>query len=80
MKIFNLQIKEDSLDAWAKLTDDLAKVAILAIIPTFFAEQNLINQIISSVSLSIVALFQLSLGLILRNAKLKLQQEEKENE
>lgn len=72
MKFFKITV--DSLDAWAKICDDLAKVAILAIPPSTLFEKSGNDSIMSTAFLFGLAIVLLSGGLFFRNIKLNLKE------
>lgn len=62
-------VTEDALDSWAKMAEDMSKVAFIAVVPSLLVEKNLEERIISSLGLTLLAITLLFLGLFLRNVR-----------
>lgn len=64
--LFKLPIERTSLEAWAKLSDDVAKVAILAMPVILYGEQVAFLKGLNIGSLLVIAYFCLAVGRIFR--------------
>lgn len=64
--LLNSPIENETLSAWAKITDDLAKVAIIATPAIIYSENTLFYKISNLSLLIIFTYFMLSIGRILR--------------
>lgn len=60
-RIFKRPIEQETKDAWAKMSDDVTKVAILAIPVLLYGKDSLINKLINTGLL----LFSIYCGLII---------------
>lgn len=63
------EVTEDSLESWAKMAEDMSKMAFIAVLPSLLVEKTLEERIISSVGLVLLAITLLFLGLFLRNVR-----------
>lgn len=70
--LFKRPFERSTLKEWAKLSDDVGKVAIIAIPAMIFSDYELIVKIINIIGLSAVAY---SFLLIARNIRLHLERE-----
>lgn len=76
--VFNLlkrPIETETLDAWAKILEDIAKVSILALPVVIFGQSGVFFKIASSVALMYVAYFALIGGKQIRKHKTFLSSE-----
>lgn len=64
--------EQETLDVWAKLSDDIAKVALLAIPVIPYANNTLVLKIINILLLILVVYLSLLFGRIFRQMKQKL--------
>ena len=64
--LFKLPIEKSSLEAWSKLSDDVAKVAILAVPVILYGQQTVSLKGLNIGSLLVVAYFCLAVGRIFR--------------
>lgn len=55
LNLFKKPIKKSSFEAWAKMMDDIAKVAILAIPVILYGEYPILMKFIHSISLLMMA-------------------------
>ena len=62
LNLFKLPIEESSLEAWSKLSDDVAKVAILAMPVILYGEQSLFLKGLNISFLLIIAYVCLVMG------------------
>ncbi|QIM62886.1 hypothetical protein A1D29_06070 [Pasteurellaceae bacterium Orientalotternb1] len=69
--IFKRPIEFETLDAWAKISDDIAKVAILAIPVMLYGNETVLMKILNSIFLLIGAYFWLFISRYLRKSKLR---------
>lgn len=77
--MFNLlkrPIESETLDAWAKILEDIAKVAILAIPVVIFGQNGVFFKSASTIALLMAAYFALIGGKQIRKHKVYLSQEE----
>lgn len=64
--LFKLPIEKASLDAWAKLADDVAKVAILAMPVILYGEQFPLLKLFNISALLIITYATLTIGRVFR--------------
>ncbi|MFA9489562.1 MULTISPECIES: hypothetical protein [Mannheimia] len=69
--LFKRPIETETIDAWAKIADDIAKVAILAIPVMLYGNETAVIKIINSFLLLIGAYFSLLISRHLRRNKHK---------
>lgn len=70
LTLFKRPIEKETLDAWAKVSDDIGKVAILAIPVMLFGESTLLIKAINSFLLLSGTYSAFTLGRIIRRHKL----------
>lgn len=68
---FQKPIETDTLEAWAKLLEDIAKVAILALPVIFYGQNSLIFKLINITLLFFIVYTFINLGRFLRRYKAK---------
>ncbi|AGI31904.1 TPA: hypothetical protein PXF07_000203 [Mannheimia haemolytica] len=66
LNLFKKPIKKSSFEAWAKLMDDVAKVAILAIPVILYGEYSLLMKFTHSITLFAVVYFLLATARLFR--------------
>lgn len=66
LNLFKKPIKKSSFEAWAKLMDDIAKVAILAIPVILYGEYPILMKFIHSTTLFLVIYFLLATARLFR--------------
>lgn len=64
--LFKLPIEKASLESWAKLTDDVAKVAILAMPVILYGEQFPLFKLLNIGALLIITYATLTIGRVFR--------------
>ena len=67
VNLFKLPIEKSSLEAWSKLSDDVAKVAILAMPVILYGETVFLLKVLNIASLLVVTYFCLAVGRIFVN-------------
>ncbi|VEB24441.1 hypothetical protein [Avibacterium volantium] len=72
LNLFKRPIEVETLEAWAKMVEDIAKVAILAVPVIIFGQNGILFKIASSFTLMFVAYATLLVGKQLRKLKPKL--------
>ncbi|MCW9714657.1 hypothetical protein [Avibacterium sp. 21-594] len=72
LNLFKRPIEVETLEAWAKMVEDIAKVAILALPVIVFGQNGVLFKIASSFTLMFVAYATLLVGKQLRKLKPKL--------
>ncbi|BBE95117.1 hypothetical protein [Haemophilus influenzae] len=72
LNLLKRPIEVETLEAWAKILEDMAKVAILAVPVVAFGQNNTYFKIASSVALLFMAYFALLGGKLIRKHKLFL--------
>ncbi|MCW9718427.1 MULTISPECIES: hypothetical protein [unclassified Avibacterium] len=76
LNLFKRPIEIETLEAWAKMSEDMAKVAILAVPMIIFGQNGTLFKIISSFTLVFIAYATLAVGKQLRKLKPKLSKED----
>ncbi|NBI42263.1 hypothetical protein GVX76_01920 [[Haemophilus] felis] len=76
MNIFKRPIETETLDAWAKWLEDIAKVAIIAVPVVVFGQYPLIVKGLNILFLLICTYFFMLGGKLIRKHKDKLSQED----
>ncbi|MCW9698030.1 hypothetical protein [Avibacterium sp. 20-129] len=76
LNLFKRPIEIETLEAWAKMSEDMAKVAILAVPMITFGQNGTLFKIISSFTLVFIAYATLAVGKQLRKLKPKLSKED----
>lgn len=66
LNLFKLPIEKSSLEVWSKLSDDVAKVAILAMPVILYGEKVFLLKVLNIGSLLVVTYFCLAVGRIFR--------------
>ena len=66
LNLFKLPIEKSSLEAWSKLSDDVAKVDILAMPVILYGETVFLLKVLNIASLLVVTYFCLAVGRIFR--------------
>lgn len=64
--LFNVPLEPDTLDAWLKILDDIAKVAILALPVLVYGQGTLLFKIINTILLIVLTYICLKFGRSLR--------------
>ncbi|MDP8034087.1 hypothetical protein QJU43_07540 [Pasteurella atlantica] len=68
VNLFKLSIRDETLTAWAKISDDITKVAILTV-PVILYDNNFLEDKIIRIGLLLVIIcVSLYIGIIFRNA------------
>ncbi|WP_273382563.1 hypothetical protein [Actinobacillus porcinus] len=67
--LFKRPIEKETLDDWAKIANDIAKVAMLAVPVVLIGDELVINKIIKVVSLLVATYASLQSGRIIRRFK-----------
>ncbi|MCW9733851.1 hypothetical protein L5B97_10340 [Avibacterium sp. 20-15] len=76
LNLFKRPIEIETVEAWAKLLEDIAKVAILAVPMIIFGQNGVLFKIASSFTLMFVSYATLVLGKQLRKHKYQLSKED----
>ncbi|WP_131975599.1 hypothetical protein [Cricetibacter osteomyelitidis] len=67
LKLFSPPIKKETAESWAKILDDIAKVALLAVPVIIYGETGVVHKLTSMVLLILVIYYALMLSKIIRN-------------
>ncbi|MFZ7342874.1 hypothetical protein [Avibacterium volantium] len=76
LNLFKRPIEVETLEAWAKMVEDIAKVAILAVPVIIFGQNGILFKIMSSLTLIFVIYAALVAGKLLRKHKSQLSKED----
>lgn len=76
LNLFKRPIEVETLEAWAKMVEDIAKVAILAVPVIIFGQNGILFKILSSLTLMFVIYATLVAGKLLRKHKSLLSKED----
>ncbi|WP_439243525.1 hypothetical protein [Lonepinella sp. BR2474] len=72
LNLFKLPLETDTLEAWVKIIEDIAKVAILALPVVIFGQGGMVFKISSCIGLAMLTYLLLLAGRLLRQYKLRL--------
>lgn len=70
--LFNVPLEPDTLDAWLKILDDIAKVAILALPVVLYGDRTLVFKSYNSALLVIIIYCCLLVGRMLRKNRSRI--------
>ncbi|MFU2047811.1 hypothetical protein ACLSZ3_00835 [Avibacterium gallinarum] len=76
LNLFKRPIEVETLEAWAKMSEDIAKVEILAVPVIIFGQNGILFKIMSSLTLMFVIYATLVAGKLLRKHKFQLSKED----
>ncbi|MFU2088620.1 hypothetical protein [Avibacterium avium] len=76
LNLFKCPIEVETLEAWAKMVEDIAKVAILAVPVIIFGQNGILFKIMSSLTLMFVIYATLVAVKLLRKHKSQLSKED----